>query len=92
MSEFRMPPVHVGQTVLWKQDLSDPRPSAAIVTSTGTRSIAVWVIPPASSTGMSIDGVRHVSDPDKDIAGNKEDGFWDYTEGSRPTSKMGAVK
>jgi hypothetical protein len=77
--EYEMPPVSVGQTVIW---LDEPHgtPSAAIVTAVGNRSLALAVFQPGMSNAYTHDGVPHVSDPRLDRLIDREDGCWDFVQ------------
>ena len=77
-----MPPVSLGQSVLWYADgrrSSAPRAAKCIQVNDST--IAVVVESP-DRYGQLFHGVRHLDDPlfEKDPAAGRHDGGWDYAD------------
>jgi hypothetical protein len=77
---FKMPPIALGDTVLWKHNRGSLEKTPAIVTRVGQEGISLLVIPPESRVGFSRDGVRHIDDPQNVKVVHSDTGVWEYTE------------
>lgn len=75
---YEMPPVELGDIVVWYPDSGSRDCEAAIVSAVGFENICVNVIASNNATFRLRDGVRHVSDPKEGKEAN-EGGRWDYT-------------
>lgn len=81
MSDFLMPDVYVGQTVLWYADVTgNCSPYAAIVTETSHDCICLTAFGSGYYNGSPVSGVRHKLDPKAQKEGNRDVGVWDHTD------------
>lgn len=80
MQPFEMPPVCLGQTVVWYADGdTHAKPIAAIVTDVGHGHVSLATFRPLTINCGAPSGVQHVNDPRVKANYNGE-GAWDYTE------------
>jgi hypothetical protein len=77
---FTMPPIAVGDVVLWRHNVGSALPAPALVTGTGQFGVSVVMFPPDQKVGTVRDGVRHSSDPANRVVISSDTGVWDYTE------------
>lgn len=77
---YKMPEVHLGQTVIWYDggNIAD-RPFAAIVVGVGSETVSLAIVPAGSHNLMVRDGVRHVGDPNRRAIKIEDAGAWDHT-------------
>lgn len=81
MPEYKMPPVSVGQVVLWfPYGDKEQGKFAALVTAVGPETVCVAVHDPQMRDHLIRDGVRHASDPRCKEAERNECGLWSYTD------------
>lgn len=83
MSDFKAPPVSLGQIVLWRHDPTSP-PSPAVVSFVGDRNLCLHIFSKHSATPLLRDGVFHVSDPHALREGNKDAGVWEHAATFKP--------
>jgi hypothetical protein len=77
---FRMPPVEVGQTVLWSHGPNDSSPPGpAVVVQVGDASIAVVMHAKDRRDHILHSGVRHRDDPFLRAHPAHDGGCWDLT-------------
>jgi hypothetical protein len=60
---YKMPPVVVGDVVLYHADHGNTKPVPALVVDKGDDSVVLHAFVPGSLTPQIEDGVRHASDP-----------------------------
>lgn len=94
--EFQMPPISVGESVLWYSDgyaNSQEGAAAAIVTAVGERTVSLAILGKDAFSLRPEDGVRHVSDPGLSVQEERSRGGWDYsTEHLRMLSQLNGLK
>lgn len=77
--EWVMPKIAIGHPVRWFADATSDA-CAALVTQVGTKGISVSVFHPSQYNATLKDGVRHISDPNREKALITDEGLWDYLE------------
>lgn len=77
---FTMPPVAIGDIVLWRHNVGSHDPAPAVVTRVGQFGISCVMFPPEQRVGTVRDGVRHSSDPANKTVISSDTGVWDHTE------------
>lgn len=77
MSEFKVPPAHLGQIVLWRTDPTS-EPSPAIISAVNTRNVCLHIFSKYNAVPLLRDGVFHISDPQALRQGNKDAGVWEH--------------
>lgn len=76
---FKMPPVEVGEVVLFYPDGDKKNdPSPAVVTHIGEQALALAAIVQDTQNLNPLYGVRHVADPSLVKADVRSHGAWDY--------------
>jgi hypothetical protein len=83
MDPYKMPPVSLGDTVLWLHERGRKDPQAAIVTSVGRETINVSLLVDDQRLLIPKTGARHVTDPGLAKMVQYPGGVWDYTETGR---------
>lgn len=92
-TQFDMPRISQGKTVLWYPDRHVPNDSyTAFVTRVGDRSIDLSIMRPDSTTLYIRNGVRHRNDPDGEIIDRSGDGVWDFPEDQDSGMMLNVVK
>jgi hypothetical protein len=80
---WQMPPIRIGNVVLWSTGEGDDQPCAALVVGVGDRTIAVKKEVKGHVLPENLDGVRHRDDPAFLRSPDTVEGCWDYTLGDR---------
>jgi hypothetical protein len=76
----KMPPVEVGETVLWYPGgAANEIPSPAVVTHVGAETLALSVLVKDCPVVSCVDGVRHLADPKLVLLEDRSSGAWDHT-------------
>lgn len=75
---YEMPPVAIGMAVQWFPSwrTNETKPTAALVTDVSPETISVGHLSPGCMGTTPVDGVRHVSDPRRQIIDNSGCGCW----------------
>lgn len=76
---FKMPPVSLGDTVIWYPGTERRDPCAAVVTAVGSGAISLSLFPPGSRGCMPKEGVRHIDSPNA-FQQFGDLGFWDLSD------------
>lgn len=90
LPEHQMPEVHLGDSVLWCTEESGVPDKLAVVTRVYNESVDLWVLETGCHNGLPVDGVRHISHPDRTLIKNTGSGVWDY--GPREMERQDLVR
>ena len=91
--EYKMPPTRVGRIVYWYPggDFSS-QPCAAFVAKVGQKGLCLAVVVPGRNNFLSVDGVRHRSDPEAREIEFEESGCWEDTHDQKAYDALFAAK
>jgi hypothetical protein len=78
---YEMPPVELGDTVLWHASPEEPPVCSAVVTDIGHETINCSCLHRNFYNMEPKDGVRHKDHPNRDIIATTEQGCWSHKPG-----------
>ena len=88
--DFVMPLAHLGMPAVWHEGGGDQNIYAAIVLKVHHETVCLRVF--GADNDFIKDSPRHKSDPRARDTEKRDEGLWDYTEGSRPACVMQGTK
>jgi len=81
MKDFTMPITYQGQVILWyPHGDTNSQPVVGITQKVSRGTIEATILIPDNVRVVSRSGIRHVSDPNKNIDDMQESGLWDFVK------------
>lgn len=76
ISQYRMPAVAIGDSVMWHDDATADPTAMALVTAVGSESITVAVLGEGYQNFIVRTGVRHIDHPNQELIRATDQGAW----------------